>query len=176
MKFWLCVATVSVMAAPLSAQSAADLTRWSRDVARSAATPRAPLPAHGGGCAPSVAGGTAAEPGIQIFSNSWRSAGFTTFRHVIEGPPGRVNLVLDACTSASGGETVALYRVGPGGVRKPPRILFVIATLRGNARSGSVVLPRAPRGQRISRLPVMVVVENASGRPHSGSYRLMVRR
>ena len=218
MKIWLGVLVASVAAVPLSAQSAADLNRWGKDVARTLAPPRAPLPQLARGCAlnPAVAGdgGEAiigekgiigekrgaegiigekgaegiigekrgagedgvAQQGPQVLANRWQSAGFSTFRHVIEGPPGRVKLVLDACTSASGGETVAVYPTDRQGVRKSPRIMFVIATLRGNARSGSLVLPQPPRGQKVSKVPVIVVVENASGRPHNGSYRLTVTR
>ena len=193
MKFWLGVMAASVAAVPLSAQSAADLTRWGKDVARTAVAPRAPLPNFAPGCAVGApAGGDASEgiigekrgaeeygagqQGPQVLANRWQSDRYTSFRHMIEGPPGRVNLVLDACTSASGGETVAVYPVDRRGVRKTPRIMFVIATLRGNARSASLVLPKPPRGQRISKMPIMVVVENASGRPHTGAYRLTVTR
>ena len=211
MKFWLGVIAASVAAVPLSAQSAADLTRWGKDVARTAIPPRAPLPNFAPGCAigaPAQGNGSegiigekgaegiigekgaegiigekrgaeeygAAQQGPQVLANRWQSDRYTSFRHIIEGPPGRVNLVLDACTSASGGETVAVYPIDRHGVRKTPRIMFVIATLRGNARSASLVLPKPPRGQRISKVPIMVVVENASGRPHSGAYRLTVTR
>lgn len=203
MKFWLGVVAASVVAVPLSAQSAADLTRWGKDVARTVVPPRVPMPHLAPGCAAGApAGGDASEgiigekrgaegiigekrgaeeygvtqQGPQVLANRWQSDRFTSFRHLIEGPPGRVNLVLDACTSASGGETVAVYPVDGRGVRKTPRIMFVIATLRGNARSGSLVLPKPPRGQKLSKVPVMVVVENASGRPHTGAYRLTVTR
>lgn len=193
MKIWLGVLVASVAAVPLSAQSAAELNRWDKHVARTVVPPRAPLPNLDRGCALNSAVAGKGSQGIigekrgaeeygvaqqapQLLANRWQSAGFSTFRHVIEGPPGRVNLVLDACTSASGGETVAVYPVDRQGVRKTPRIMFVIATLRGNARSGSLVLPKPPPGQKVSKLPVMVVVENASGRPHSGAYRLTVTR
>ena len=117
-----------------------------------------------------------AESGAQVFENSWDSDSYTTFRHVLQGRPGRVKLTLDACTSASGGETVAVYLMDPSGARKTGWRLFVIGTRKGNSRSGTLVLPAPARGQAISKLPIMVVVENASGRSHTGSYRLAVTR
>lgn len=112
----------------------------------------------------------------QVFADHWSSDRFTTFRHVIEGPPGRVNLKLDACTSASGGETVAVYLTDAQGARRTGWRLFVIGTRNGNSRSGTLTLPPIARGRKIGRLPIMVVVENASGRPHTGQYRLTVSR
>jgi len=110
----------------------------------------------------------------QIFSDRWDSGGFSTFRHTIEGTPGRKQIRLDATTTAGGGETVAVYPVAADGQRGKARILFVIATTRGNTRAGSITLPPPPRGETLSRLPVMVVVENASGRAHWGEYTLTV--
>jgi hypothetical protein len=110
------------------------------------------------------------------FSNSWNSDEFSTFPHVIEGPPGKVNLVLDACTTAGGGETVAVYLADANGRRKTGWRQFVIATKQGNSRSGSLTLPKPAAGQNVSRVPILVIVENASGRPHQGFYRLSVSR
>lgn len=111
-----------------------------------------------------------------VLANRWNANDYTTFRHVIEGPPGKVNLSLKACTDASGGETVAVYLMDRNGARKTGWRMFVIATRKGNARSGSLTLPMPARGQTLSKLPIMVVVENASGRPHVGEYQLTVTR
>lgn len=105
------------------------------------------------------------------FSNSWDSDGFSEFRHTITGPPGRVNLQLDARTTAGGGETVAVYPV-VGGQRGKVRVMFVIATTKGNSRTGSITLPKPPRGQTASSTELMVIVENASGRRRQGEYTL----
>jgi hypothetical protein len=105
-------------------------------------------------------------------SNRWDSDQPTTFRHTLEGAPGRKTLRIDATTSAGGGETVAVYPAGPGGERGKVRILFVIATTQGNTRTGTVTLPEPRRGEAVGRLPIVVVVENASGRRNSGEYTL----
>jgi hypothetical protein len=108
----------------------------------------------------------------QMLSNRWDSDQPTTFRHTLEGTPGRKTLRIDAVTSAGGGETVAVYPAGPGGERGKVRILFVIATTQGHSRTGTVTLPQPARGEAFSRLPIVVVVENASGRRNSGEYTL----
>ncbi len=108
----------------------------------------------------------------QLLSNRWDADQPTTFRHTLEGTAGRKQLRIDATSSATGGETVAVYPVGPDGQRGTARILFVIATRQGNTRSGAVTLPAPPRGESFSRLPIVVVVENASGRRNSGEYTL----
>ena len=112
----------------------------------------------------------AAQP--QLLSNRWDSDKPSTFRHTLEGSPGVKQLRIDAVSSASGGETVAVYPLGPDGERGKARILFVIATREGNSRAGTVTLPQPPRGQAFARLPIVVVVENAAGRRNSGEYTL----
>ena len=179
MKIGPCMALAAAVAAGAAApvlaeQSAADLRRLGNEAVRAVTRPATLARGAAEGCA--ADGNSTAEAGAQVFSNTWQSDGYTTFQHVIEGAPGKVNLVLNACTSASGGETVAVYRVDAQGVRKTPRIMSVIATLRGNARSASVTLARPPRGEQTSRLPIMIVVENASGREHTGEYRLTATR
>ena len=106
------------------------------------------------------------------FTNSWDSDRFTEFRHVISGPPGRVGLQLDARTSSGGGETVAVYPVTAAGTRGKARIMFVIATTRGNSRAGSLTLGPPRRGETTSSAEVMVIVENNSGRRQNGEYTL----
>ena len=112
------------------------------------------------------------EKGVKSSGNRWSSTGFTTYKHVLVGPPGRRTLSLYGCSSAGGGETVAVYLMGPDGQRKTGWKHFVIATRNGNSRAGTVTLPPPAQGQALGRLPVVVVVENASGKPHVGEYRL----
>ena len=105
-------------------------------------------------------------------SNSWSSAEFSRFTHVLEGPPGTHTLIIDARTDSPGGETVAVYPQTQHGRRGSPRLLTVIATRQGNSAEGTVRLPAPAAGESVARLPIMVVVENASGRLYSGDYRL----
>ena len=124
---------------------------------------------------PPSAGGTSTgnlAAGPVIFSNGWESAGKTTFSHVIEGAPGRVRLTLETCSSAGGGETVAIYPATAAGERMPrrPRVMFSIAVPRGNVRTATMVIPATRRAH------IAVVIENASGRPHRGAYRLTISR
>jgi len=111
-------------------------------------------------------------------SNRWASAGKTTFSHIIEGRPGRVHLTLETCSSASGGETVAIYPATAGGQRMPrkPRVIFSIAVPRGNVRHGTVTIPPVRAGAPTGSVHLAVVVENASGRFHQGAYRLTATR
>ncbi len=108
----------------------------------------------------------------RVIGERWSGTGFTTFKHVLVGRPGKRGLSLYGCSSASGGETVAVYLAGPDGERKTGWRHFVIATRNGNSRAGTITLPKAAPGQTLSRLPVVIVVENASGKPHVGELRL----
>src|SRR5690606_4547514 len=94
-----------------------------------------------------------AAAGETRFTGQWSGAGFQTFRHVVEGPPGRVNLNLQGCTSSPGGETVAVYMADRNGNKKGGWRLFVIATRHGNGRSGTLVIPKPPRGQVTASVP-----------------------
>ncbi len=116
--------------------------------------------------------GIVGEKGSKSSGNRWSASGFTSYHHVLVGKPGRHTLSLYGCSSAGGGETVAVYLTGPDGLRKTGWKHFVIATRNGNSRAGTVTLPPPAQGQTMSKLPVIVVVENASGRPHVGEYRL----
>ena len=106
------------------------------------------------------------------FSNSWNSDRPTQFSHVLEAEPGKVTLTLKAKTTASGGETVAVYFADPQGNRKTGWRLFVIATRNGNGASKSVVIPKPRANHKTSKVPLVVVVENAGGRTNSGEYTL----
>ena len=110
------------------------------------------------------------------FSNSWNSDRPTQFSHVIEAEAGKVTLTLKAKTTASGGETVAVYFADAQGNRKTGWRLFVIATRNGNSASKSVVIPKPKANHKTSKVPLVVVVENASGKMHSGEYTLTVSR
>ena len=107
-----------------------------------------------------------------IIGERWSGTGFTTFKHTLVGRPGKHGLSLYGCSSAGGGETVAVYLAGADGERKTGWRHFVIATRNGNSRVGTITLPKAAPGQTLSRLPVVIVVENASGKPHVGELRL----
>jgi hypothetical protein len=108
----------------------------------------------------------------RVIGERWSGTGFTTFKRVLVGRPGKHGLGLYGCSSASGGETVAVYLAGADGERKTGWRHFVIATRNGNSRTGTVTLPKAAAGQTLSRLPVVIVVENASGKPNVGELRL----
>lgn len=105
--------------------------------------------------------------------NSWDSSTRSRFHHTIEAAPGRVRLRIEARTTASGGETVAVYPSDHGD-RGRVRIMFVIATMRGHTASGYATIPQAARGEPLGRLPIVVDVENASGRQHQGDYCITV--
>lgn len=108
------------------------------------------------------------------YSNRWSSSEFSRFSHVLEGAAGAHTLVIDARTDSPGGETVAVYPQTSNGQRGSPRLLTVIATRQGNSAEGTVRLPAPAAGETVSKLPVIVVVENASGRRYSGEYKLML--
>ncbi|MEZ5959243.1 MAG: hypothetical protein R3C30_02295 [Hyphomonadaceae bacterium] len=98
------------------------------------------------------------------YTNSWDSAEFSRFRHTLNATaPGTYDLTIAATTSSPGGETVAVYPVGPEGVPSTARVMFVIATTRGGTETERVTIPA-------EGLPVEVVVENAAGRAFAGSY------
>jgi hypothetical protein len=125
---------------------------------------------------PPAADGTATtgnlESGPLVFTNGWASSGKTTFSHLIKGAPGRVQLTLETCSSAAGGETVAIYPATAAGQRMPrrPRVMFSIAVPRGNMRSAAMTIPASGTAH------IAIVIENASGRLHQGAYRLTIAR
>lgn len=110
------------------------------------------------------------------FFNRWASAGKTTFSHILHGPAGPVRLMLETCSTAGGGETVAIYPALPSGLRMPrrPRYIFSIANRHGNVRHATVHIPQVGREPGMGTLHFAVVIENASGRFHQGAYRLTV--
>jgi hypothetical protein len=98
------------------------------------------------------------------YTNSWDAAEFSHFRHTLQASaPGAQTLTLQAQTDSPGGETVAVYPIGPDGERRTVRIVFVIADADGTSESATVDLPA-------EGLPVEVIVENAGGRRHAGNY------
>jgi hypothetical protein len=101
------------------------------------------------------------------YSNSWDAAEFSRFRHTLNAPtPGDYQLTLTASTNSPGGETVAVYPVGPDGAAATARIMFVVTTTAGSeSRTETVSVPA-------EGLPVEVAIENASGRPFAGTYTL----
>ena len=100
------------------------------------------------------------------YSSSWDAAEFSRFSHTLNAPaPGVHQLTLAATTNAPGGETVAVYPLGEGGEPATARIMFVIATTAGGTQTADLNIPA-------EGLPVVVVVENASGRPFAGQYTL----
>lgn len=108
------------------------------------------------------------------YANSWAASEPSTFTHVLEAAPGRRAVTLTARTDSPGGETVAVYPQTPSGERGKVRLMFVIATRQGNSVTRDVTFPAPPRGEAVAKLPVVVVVENASGRRYAGEYTLTV--
>ncbi len=102
------------------------------------------------------------------YMNTWDAAEFSRFRHTLHAAtPGTHIVRLEAQTDSPGGETVAVYPVGPDGQPLTARIFFVVADRDGSSIEESVEIPT-------EGLPVEVVVENAGGRRHAGSYTLTV--
>jgi hypothetical protein len=102
------------------------------------------------------------------YTNTWDSDQFSRFRHTLNSAaPGSYSLTLTAQTDAGGGETVAVYPIGPDGERRTVRLIFVVADIDGTTGTETVDIP-------VGGLPVEVVVENAGGRRHAGNYTLTV--
>jgi hypothetical protein len=102
------------------------------------------------------------------YANSWDAAEFSRFRHIVHAAtPGEHRLRIDATTNSPGGETVAVYPLREDGSRGGARIVFVIADTDGGSQEATAEIPEGG-------LPVEVVVENAGGRRHQGSYTLTV--
>lgn len=112
----------------------------------------------------------------ETFVNSWESDRVTTFHHLIQDRPGRVALRLQARSTSSAGEKVSVYLADGNGARKAGWHMSLIATRNGASRSGSLVIPEAARGQKMSKVPILVVIENATGEAHSGDYELSLAR
>lgn len=102
------------------------------------------------------------------YTNTWDSDQFSRFRHTLNAAaPGSHALTLQAQTNSGGGETVAVYPVGPDGERRTVRLIFVVADIDGTTGTESIDIPA-------EGLPVEVVVENAGGRRHAGNYTITV--
>lgn len=102
------------------------------------------------------------------YTNTWDSDGLSSFRHtLIAATPGAHTLTLEAATNSPGGETVAIYPIGPDGARQTARIMFLVADTDGSSETESVDIPA-------DGLVVEVIVENASGRRFAGAYTLTV--
>lgn len=115
------------------------------------------------------AGEEAAQPAADMgpYANEWDSDQFSRFNHTLRAAaPGERTVVLEASTNG-GTDTVAVYPADASGERAGARLLFVIATTGGNRETAQVAIPE-------DGLPVVVVVENASGRRNSGNYTLTV--
>ena len=104
----------------------------------------------------------------QILSNSWDSAQPSEFTHVLQGRPGARMVRIDAIVTAGEPATVSVYPRRADGSRGEPRLLTAAAAASGDSRVFPVELPPA------GRLPVVVVVENASGKRSVGEYTLTV--
>ena len=104
----------------------------------------------------------------QILSNPWDSDRPSEFTHVLQGRPGARVVRIDAIVTAGEPATVSVYPRRADGGRAEPRLLTASATRAGDSRAFPVELP--PTG----RLPVVVLVENASGRRSVGEYTLTV--
>jgi hypothetical protein len=117
-------------------------------------------------CTPPAAEAPAVEADYGPYENVWDSAEFSRFDHTLHAPsPGAYVLTLSATTNSPGGETVAVYPIGESGEPETARIMFVIATTRGETETETVTIPEGG-------LPIRVTVENASAQPLAGSYTL----
>jgi hypothetical protein len=113
---------------------------------------------------------TAEAPDYGPYVNNWESNEVSRFTHTLHAPtPGDHVISLAAQTNSPGGQTVALYPLGPNGEALDPRIMFVIADYDGGSETGSLNFPASGAG-----VPVMVVVEGAGDRTWAGSYTLSV--
>lgn len=102
------------------------------------------------------------------YANSWDAAEFSRFSHTLHATtPGPHEVVLTASTTSPGGETVAIYPIGPDGEPLTARVMFVIASTAGGSETETVDIPA-------EGLPVQVAVENASGRRFAGHYEITV--
>ncbi len=111
-----------------------------------------------------------ATPAVELgpYANSWDAAEFSRFRHTLNAETaGAHALTLTAQTDAPGGETVAVYPIGPDGQPVTARLIFVVADRDGTTGTQTVDIPA-------EGLPVEVVIENAGGRRHAGSYTLSI--
>ncbi len=103
------------------------------------------------------------------YANDWESDEFVRFNHTLRAAsPGPHVLALEARTDA-GTQTVAVYPADANGERAGGRIVFAIATRNGQRERTEIDVPEAG-------VPVVVVVENASGRQSVGSYSLTLER
>lgn len=103
------------------------------------------------------------------YSNAWDSDEFSRFRHTLQAPSGGAHmLTLTATTDSPGGETVAVYLAGPDGEPLTGWRMFVVASTRGETATEELEFPES------GAQPVVVVVENASGRRLAGAYTLSV--
>ena len=101
------------------------------------------------------------------YTNQWDSDQFERFNHTLRATaPGTRTITLEASTGG-GTETVAVYPADASGERSGGRLLFVVATTGGNRETAQLEIPEAG-------LPVVVVVENASGRQSTGTYTVTV--
>lgn len=115
---------------------------------------------------PAPASEAATDLDLGPYTNTWDAAEFSRFRHTLHAPaPGWYLLTLHALTDSPGGETVAVYPIGPDGNPRTARIMFVVADRGGESRQERVEIPS-------EGLPVAVAVENAGGRRHAGAYTL----
>jgi hypothetical protein len=130
-----------------------------------APTPTADAPEAAPASAPEVA--SVPDPGP--YRSSWDSAEFSRFDHTLVAPAGGPHLLtLTATTNSPGGETVAVYPVAPTGEPLTGRIMFVIASTQGTTATETFEFPET------GVQPVVVVVENASGRRFAGQYELSI--
>ncbi len=114
--------------------------------------------------------GESSAPAAELgpYTNGWDSDEFVRFNHTLRGEtPGRHVLALEARTDA-GTQTVAVYPADANGERAGGRIVFAIATTGGQRETREIDVPELG-------VPVVVVVENASGRQSVGSYTLTLQ-
>jgi hypothetical protein len=139
-------------------------------LAAACSPPAAPAPAQTSEQTSAEVKNTSEPQDLGPYTNNWDSNEFSRFTHTLHAvAPGVRSITLAAQTNSPGGETVAVYPVKADGERGSPRIMFVIADQDGQDGTAELEFPASGAG-----VPVMVVVENAGGRRHAGSYTLTV--
>ncbi|MEZ5994470.1 MAG: hypothetical protein R3C25_01815 [Hyphomonadaceae bacterium] len=105
----------------------------------------------------------------ETYVNAWSADVFSTFHHSLRAPSGGAHTVtISAETNSPGGETVAVYLPDADGRPMTGWRLFVVASTRGETESRALDFPAS------GVQPVVVVVENASGRTFEGHYSITV--
>jgi hypothetical protein len=134
-------------------------------------------------CAPGAVaaapnGGGSFGSGPVVVTGRWASAAKSSFHHFVSGLAGPVRLTLETCSSAAGGEAVAIYRATFSGERMPRKapVIFSIAVPSGDVRTARAAIAPSSSISLTGTLRLAVEIENASGKFGHGAYRLTISR